>query len=86
MVLLAQLAAVLPRDADRVLALLGEPGVIDDRGLDRASASIFGSAIWRTLVNTASSDQGAMRPKCSNDWQILRRYTASLPANPKVHQ
>ena len=35
-VLLAQLAAVLPRDADRVLALFREAGVIDDRGLDRA--------------------------------------------------
>src|SRR5208283_2946405 len=32
------------------------------------SASIFGSTIWRTLVRTASSDQGALATKCSNDW------------------
>jgi hypothetical protein len=33
--LLAELAAVLPRDADGVHALLGEAGVIEDRSLDR---------------------------------------------------
>jgi len=34
--LLAELPAVLPPDADRVHALLGEAGVADDPGLDRA--------------------------------------------------
>ena len=34
-VLLAQLAAVLPRHADRMPALLGEARVVDDPGLDR---------------------------------------------------
>jgi hypothetical protein len=33
--LLAELAAVLPRHADGVLALLGEASVVDDPGLDR---------------------------------------------------
>ena len=37
-VLLAQLAAVLPRHADRVLALLGKAGVVHDPGLDRPTA------------------------------------------------
>jgi hypothetical protein len=36
-VLLAELAAVLPRHADRVLALLGHAGVIDDQRSDLAS-------------------------------------------------
>ena len=34
-VLLAQLAAILPRHADRVAALLGKAGVVDDPRLDR---------------------------------------------------
>ena len=37
-VLLAELAAVLPRDADRVPPFLGKTGVIDDPGLDRPVA------------------------------------------------
>ena len=37
-VLLAQLAAVLPRNADRMLALLGKAGVVHDPGLDRPAA------------------------------------------------
>ena len=36
-VLLAQLAAILPRHPDRVLALLRKAGVVDDPSLDRAS-------------------------------------------------
>ena len=32
------------------------------------SVSIVGSTIWRTLVSTASSDQGALATKCSSDW------------------
>ena len=35
-VLLAKLPAILPRHADRMLALLGKAGVVDDPGLDRA--------------------------------------------------
>src|ERR1700761_1829143 len=31
-------------------------------------ASILGSAVWRSLVRTALSDQGAMATKCSNHW------------------
>ena len=34
-VLFAELATVLPRDADRMRALLGEAGVVDDPGTDR---------------------------------------------------
>ena len=34
-VLLAELAAILPRHPDRVLPLLGKAGVVDDPGLDR---------------------------------------------------
>ncbi len=34
-VLLAELATILPRDADRVLSLLGEARIIDDPRLDR---------------------------------------------------
>ncbi len=34
-VLLAELAAILPRHADRMPALLGKAGVVDDPGLDR---------------------------------------------------
>src|SRR4051812_42053950 len=33
-VLLAELAAILARDPDRVPALLGEAGIVDDPGLD----------------------------------------------------
>src|ERR1700733_8293381 len=32
------------------------------------SASILGSTVWRILVRTASSDQGALATKCSSDW------------------
>jgi hypothetical protein len=35
---LAALAAILARDADRVGALLGIAGVVDDPGLDRSHA------------------------------------------------
>ena len=37
-VLLAELAAVLPRDADRVPPFLRKTGIIDDPGLDRPVA------------------------------------------------
>ncbi len=37
-ILLAELAAILPRHADRVLALLGKAGVVDDPRLDRSMA------------------------------------------------
>ena len=37
-VLLAKLAAILPGYADRVPALLGEAGVVDDQGADPTAA------------------------------------------------
>ena len=38
-VLLAELTAVLPRHADRVVALLRNAGVVDDPGADRRHAA-----------------------------------------------
>src|SRR5277367_2774748 len=49
-VLLAQLTAILPRDANRVAALLGKAGVVDDPRLDRF-VTRYG---WQdTLAHTA---------------------------------
>jgi hypothetical protein len=36
-VLVAELPTILPHHADRVLALLGSAGVVDDQGPDRAA-------------------------------------------------
>ena len=66
--LLAELTAILVVHADRMLALLGERGVVDDPRLNRSAFSIAGSTVSRTLASTSSSDQAASATKCSNDW------------------
>src|SRR3954467_2600902 len=58
-VLLAELAAVLTRDPNRVPALLGEAGIVNDPGLDGPSTLEGGRTKSRTLVSTAASDHGA---------------------------
>ena len=60
-VLLAELAAVLPRHADRMLALLGDAGVVDDPGPDR-----------RLLLNRRQHDTSrtaaSSRPRPKAPW------------------
>lgn len=51
---LAQLPAVLPSDADRVLALLRYPGVVNETPRSTPST---GSMIEHTSASTAPSDQ-----------------------------
>ena len=68
-VLLAELTAILTRHADRMPALLGKAGVVDDPRLDRPLlARSPADTISRTLASTRSSDQPPSPTKCSSDW------------------
>jgi hypothetical protein len=61
-ILLAELAAILPRHANRVLTLLRKACVINDKGFDRAVLFEY----WqRPLPNL--SDQDALPTKCKSD-------------------
>ena len=55
-VLLAELAGILARHADRMPAFLWKAGVVDDPGLDLPWTA--GVTIAATLAMTVSSDQG----------------------------
>ncbi len=70
-ILLAELAAILPGHPDRVLPLLGKAGVVDDPGLDRPVSldrrqhrladPRFREG--RLLASIAVSDRGALPTK-----------------------
>ena len=67
-VLLAELAAILPRHPHRMLPFLGKPVSSMIQASIGPCRSIAGSTISRTLARTVSSDQRPSPTKCNSDW------------------
>ena len=67
-VLLAELPAILPDDANGMNALLGESCVVDDPDFYSAALLDAGRTNVRTCRSRASCDQSALATKWCSDW------------------
>src|ERR687883_407987 len=64
----AELAAVLARHPDRELALLRQPGVVDQPGPDRAPLQHRGKCVGLHRRQQGGASQAALATKWCKDW------------------